>query len=869
MTYAEWLLAASALLQFLAAALALRLIRLTGRKRAWILIAAAFALMGLRRLVTLRAALADARHLEGANLTAEVIAVVISLLLLVGVALIGPLFASAQQSARAALESAERLTASERRYRFLIERIPQAFVVLLDGKLVFANRSFARIFGVPPEQALGRPFSEFVKPEYRARATTMTGSEAKSPSWTTVQHEVEICHARDDARWVDIRLHVAEWDGRPAEFGLIQDITERKRAEAAMAREERLFALGPVVLFRWLPSPGRTVSYVSRNVSQWGFFPDRLRTADDFYSFIHPDDRERIATQTRGFLAERRASWELEYRLVCPDGQTRWVYDCTVVGRDATGQATHLDGYVLDVSERRKVNAALLDSEERYRLAARATQDVLRDWNVETGSLLWNDNVESVLGYLPEEMGTTLSSWSEKLHPDDRERVGAEMQARLSSGETFLLEYRLRRRDGTYASVLDRGLVVRDPTGKALRVTAAITDLSLRKQLEEQLRLAQKIEALGNLAGGIAHDFNNLLTAILGSAELLQRRESGSGRHSEELTTIHRTATRAAELTRGLLAFARRQVLEPADFDLNKLIQGETPILRRLIPENITIDFIPGHQLGTVHADPGQLQQVLVNLCVNARDAMPDGGTITLETENVVVNGAYVSTHPWAHEGRYVMLTVSDNGHGMDRRVLEQVFDPFFTTKEPGRGTGLGLATVYGIVKQHNGMINAYSEPGSGSTFKVYLPLVARRAVDVGSKIEQPVVGGTETILVVEDEVEVRLIIVEVLAGLGYRVIEAEDGIAAIERMSASGLPVDLIITDVVMPRMGGKELREQVRAAAPETLFLFSSGYTENAIHRDFVKDDGVFFIAKPYGIDALARKVREVLDSRASKVR
>lgn len=782
-------------------------------------------------------------------------------LLLAGRLILRPTLRRAQLASETARAYAEQLADSEHRARLLVERLPQAFVMQVGGVIVLSNRAFAKLLGVPGETVLGKPLRDFVNPGHRHLLHDPDTDISKSPTWGTVRAEVQLLPSGGEERWVEVRRQVMEWEGGPADIAFIDDITERRRSRETIDREQRLFAHGPVVLLRWT-GWDEPVTYASANVSQFGYHcEDLLATSAVFSStFVHPDDAVRVRTVMEEALATDAERWEHEHRLVRRDGSVRWVLDVTVVGRDASGTVLHFDGYLLDITDRKCAEEALRASDERYQLAIKATQEVMYDWDVGADTVLWNQNTLPVLGVAPREMGTHRQSWLARIHPADLPQVRSAIDEALASRTTTLAEYRLRRNDGSFAVLLDRGLVVRDRFGAPARVVGAMTDLTERKRLEEQLRLAQKIEALGQLAGGIAHDFNNLLTAILASCELLQRRSLTDQSGTIELETIQRTATRAADLTRGLLAFARRQVLEPIDLDLNAMIRTELPILRRLIPESIRIDHVPGYHLGTVQVDPSQIQQVLVNLCVNARDAMPDGGAVTIETENVLVNGAFVATHPWARQGRYVLLSVSDTGYGMSGETMARIFEPFFTTKEPGRGTGLGLATVYGVVKQHEGLIHVYSEIGKGTTFKIYLPVVERPAVEIGSKLESPVTGGSEEILVVEDESEVRSVLVQVLSGLGYRVTAACDGVEALERLAAE--PVHLIISDIVMPRMGGHELWERVRAAHPGVLFLLSSGYAESAAQDRFARQDGVPFLAKPYGIDALARRVREVLD-------
>ena len=389
----------------------------------------------------------------------------------------------------------------------------------------------------------------------------------------------------------------------------------------------------------------------------------------------------------------------------------------------------------------------------------------------------------------------------------------------------------------------------------------------LHKTMERRLFGAQKMEAIGQLAGGIAHDFNNLLMAIHGAVERLQDRVREDGDTAHDLRLVKETADRAATMTRRLLAFARRQVIEPTPLDLNQVVERLLPTLRRMIPEHIVLDLIPASNLGMVMADATQMEQILINLCVNARDAMPEGGTITLETENVVVNGEFIATHPWAKEGRYVLLSVTDTGTGMDPVTCRRAFEPFFTTKEVDKGTGMGLATVYGIVKQHDGMVHLYSEVGKGTTVKIYLPLSTRRAAEVGTKIEAPVRGGKETILVVEDDPAVRDVMHGLLTDLGYEVQAAEDGRDALALLHSCDGQFDLVISDIMMPRMGGQELFAEARAVWPGIRFLFTTGYSENVVHEEFIKKEGISFLTKPFGRDTLARRIRQILESPAQE--
>jgi signal transduction histidine kinase len=387
------------------------------------------------------------------------------------------------------------------------------------------------------------------------------------------------------------------------------------------------------------------------------------------------------------------------------------------------------------------------------------------------------------------------------------------------------------------------------------------------RRSEDHLRQVQKVEAIGRLAGGVAHDFNNLLTVISGYGDLLLTRLPAGAPMRHEIDEILKAARRAAALTRQLLAFSRRQILEPKVLDLNAVVEESVKMLRRLIGEDVDLRIAPAPDLGHIKADPGQLEQVIMNLAVNARDAMPGGGKLTIETRNVELDAAYAGAHVAVRPGAYVLLAVSDSGTGMDREIMAQIFEPFFTTKGPGKGTGLGLSTVYGIVKQSGGNIWVYSEPGQGTTFKIYLPRVDEAIERPVREREAPTVPrGSETVLVAEDEAELRELVRVILQAHGYTVLAAADGPTAIEICRRHRERIDLMLSDVVMPQMSGRELAVRLAAVRPHMKVIFMSGYTSDAIVHHGVLDPGTAFIQKPFTPDGLARKVREVLDAPTS---
>ena len=380
---------------------------------------------------------------------------------------------------------------------------------------------------------------------------------------------------------------------------------------------------------------------------------------------------------------------------------------------------------------------------------------------------------------------------------------------------------------------------------------------------EEQLRTSQRLEAVGQLAGGVAHDFNNLLTVISGYSELILNRLTESDDNRPKVQEIKRAAERASTLTRQLLAFSRKQVLQPKLFDLNHLVSDMSKMLRRLIGENIEMTTVIGEAVA-IKADPGQIEQVLMNLVVNARDAMRNGGRLTIETARVEIDEVYASTHLNVQAGRYVMLAVTDTGCGIDADTRKHIFEPFFTTKEQGKGTGLGLSTVYGIVKQSGGHIWLYSELGHGTTFKIYLPAATEMETQPAAAPTQGALpGGTETILIVEDEPQIRKLAFDCLAYCGYDVLSSSNGVEALQLIERLNRPVALILTDVVMPKLSGRELSERIRAVQPSAKVLFMSGYTNDSVVNHGILDGDTWFIQKPFTLHSLVRRVREVLDS------
>lgn len=521
-----------------------------------------------------------------------------------------------------------------------------------------------------------------------------------------------------------------------------------------------------------------------------------------------------------------------------------------------------------EISEREQVEAALRASEERFRQVISSISDWI--YMTQLGednqiiNLYLSPHVEALTGYPFEKFMADWSFWPIRvIHPDDRSKAH-EQSARLAEGHNSETEYRLIRASGEVLWVRDSARVEVSPDNSKI-IYGVISDITQRKQLETQFLQSQKMEAVGRLAGGVAHDFNNLLTVINGYSELLLHRYLNESmpfrRYIEE---IKKAGERASALTGQLLAFSRKQVLQPKIFDLNDVVADMDKMLRRLIGEDIELIFRPETRLGKIKADPGQIEQVILNLVVNARDAMPNGGRITVETENVTLAESYTGQQLNPASDCSVRLTVKDTGTGIDPKVLPHIFEPFFTTKEKNKGTGLGLATVYGIVAQSGGQLDVTSQVGLGTTFTVYLPAVEQTAEPlVPDQPDEVVLDGHETILLVEDEDMVRLLSRTILLKHGYHVLEAAYGAEALQISQEYEGAIDLLATDVVMPHMSGRELAERLLQLRPTLKVLYMSGYTEDTIVHHGVTEPGTAFLPKPFTPNVLARKVREVLDA------
>ncbi|HEX5657506.1 MAG TPA: PAS domain S-box protein [Polyangiales bacterium] len=607
----------------------------------------------------------------------------------------------------------------------------------------------------------------------------------------------------------------------------------------------------------------------------FGLDPSTRVTLEAYRARVHADDIARVDRSVQSSLASG-SSWEVEHRIVRPDGSLRWVFVRARILRDAQGNPSRALGAMQDVTDRKRVIEELRASEERSRQRA-----ALVEWSREAmiglepdGKITsWNGAAARLFGFVESEvLGKSITL----LVPDGLRAEMVEALARVVGGENVERETIRRRKDGVKLEV---GIVmspIRDAAGVVRGISKIARDVSDQRKAERalkradgQLREAQKMEAVGLLAGGIAHDFNNLLSAIVGYTELVLDTLPPGDPIRNDIIEVRKAGASAVSLTRQLLALSRRQVLQPRVLDLNQVVQNLDRMIRRLIGPHVNLCFDLAMDVGRVSADPGQIEQVIMNLVLNARDAINacesgDEGTLTISTANVLLDGDAANALI-AKPGPYVMLAITDTGVGMDEATIARIFEPFFTTKEKGKGTGLGLSTALGIVQQSGGAMGLDSRPGEGTSFRVYLPRTQRELSSLYSVPPQRLSHRSwETILLVEDDDQVRSLARTALRRQGYQVLEAEHGELALALCEQHVGNIHLLVTDVVMPRMGGRELAERAAALRPEMRVLYMSGYADDDVLTRGIATDEVTLLQKPITPSSLARKVREVLDAR-----
>ena len=768
------------------------------------------------------------------------------------------------------------LRESEARYRLLVNNIPAVvFKGYLDWTLDLVDDKIQELTGYSQEDFNSRrlKWTDVMLPEDLEAARQVFRQALK----TTRQYvrEYRIRHKDGRILWIQARGQIlCDLEGKVEYIsGVFFDITEHKMAEealrqsrASLAEAQRIAHLGN---WEW-HIPTDELHWSDEIYRIFGLTPQQFgATYQAFLDAVHPEDRLKVQETVNRALYQGQP-FHMGHRILRPDGQERFVYEQGEVTFDAGGRPLRMLGTVQDITEIKAAQSALGESERRYRLLAENVTDVIWTMGLDLKFTYVSPSVSLFTGYTPEEAQTL--SLEEILTPASLELAKARLGEELARGQAHpeeaprsaILELEHRAKDGGTVWAEVKASFLKDARGNFTGILGVSRDITGRKELEEQLRQAQKMEVVGRLAGGVAHDFNNLLTAILGYSELLDAalEEGAPGR--QDVLEIKKAGERAALLTRQLLAFSRRQVLKPKLLNLNKVVENLGRMLKRVIGEDIELAVVPGPGLGLVRADPGQMEQVVLNLALNARDAMPQGGRLTITTANAELDEEYCRLHPEVAPGPYVLLSVSDTGCGMDAATAAKIFEPFFTTKEVGKGTGLGLSMVYGIIRQSGGHVWVDSKPGQGTTFKIYLPRVEAAPETVAREGMPPApLRGRETILLVEDEPVVRQVARRILTTYGYTVLEAGSGPEALQVLEDSPVPVHLALTDVVMPGMNGRELARELSARRPEMKVLYMSGYAGNGIVHQGVLEEGVAYIQKPFEARALARLVRELLDA------
>jgi two-component system cell cycle sensor histidine kinase/response regulator CckA len=753
----------------------------------------------------------------------------------------------------------EALRESEVRYRKLLELAPVGIAVHSEGKFVFTNPAGARILGGQSEEdIIGKPVAQFINPEMLEKTQDrvqkmISGGKGLYPI-------NEVCLKLDGTPInVEVMATPLTYKGKPAAQVIVNDITERVLADKALRESEARFR----AVFEQstggysLTLPDGKLMQVNKAFADILGYTKQDLSDLKFENITHPDDHSLSMECLRSLLANEHDSYRMEKRYFHKDGSIVWAIVSTTLLRDEQNNPLYFITNIQDITERKR-------AEEELRKLSQAVEQSPASVMITdtTGSIEYvNAKFTNITGYtLDEVLGRKPSILKSGETTAEEYR---ELWETITAGREWHGEFHNRKKDGTLFWERASISPIRNTEGNITHFLAIKEDATGEKNLQEQLLQSQKMEAVGRLAGGIAHDFNNMLSVIIGHTQIAMQEMAVEDKSVEDdLQQVLNAAQRSADLTRQLLAFARKQTVRPQILNLNNTVSSMLKMLQRLIGENIELVWKPGPSLWPLKIDPAQIDQILANLSVNSRDAIQGVGNLTIETENIVLDETYSTADSEFVPGEYVQLAVTDTGSGMDRETLQHIFEPFFTTKKAGEGTGLGLATIYGIVKQNNGLINVYSEPGHGTIFKIYLPRTREVTAKATEKGELVSPFGTETVLLVEDEQAILKLGQEILVRNGYKVLVARTPTEAVDLAENHQGMIHLLVTDVVMPGMNGKELKDRLVTRLPGLKTLFMSGYTADVIARQGVLEAGVPFLQKPFSIYTLTSKVREILD-------
>jgi len=797
------------------------------------------------------------------------------------------------------------LKQSEAKYRRLHDSIRDGFLyVNMEGKICESNESYEKMLGYTFEELSRLSYVDLTPEKWHAYEQRIVDEYVLPRGYSDV-YEKEYIRKDGSVFPVELRTLLLKKDNGENEgmWAIVRDITERKRSEKIIEIRVRLLEYA---------SSHSLDELIGAALDEICLLID---SPIGFFHFLSPDEKfvslqswskntldHFCTTKSRGlhYEIEKAGVWvdcirerkpvihndyaSLPHRKGMPEGHAAVIRELTVpiirdnkivavigIGNkptDYTEEDVRVVSFLADVTweivQKKISGEALRESEERYK--SFIEKSIAGVYVVQDGVFVFlNDNAASYAGYKPDDLIGRNSDMI--IHPEDKKVVKEKAQKMLAGDDLTPYVFRIVTKTGQTRWIMETVSSIPYNGKKAILGNSMdITDLKRteeeREKLQAQLSQAQKMEAVGLLAGGVAHDYNNMLGVILGHTEMAMAKLDPSQPLHASLDEIYKATIRSADITRQLLAFARKQKIMPAVLDLNQTVEGMLKMLRRLIGENIDIAWLPGRNLDTIKMDPAQVGQILANLCVNARDAIADIGKISIETKNVIFDDAYCMLHPGFHQGHYVLLAVSDNGCGMDKEILNHIFEPFFTSKEVGKGTGLGLSTVYGIVKQNEGFINVYSEPGTGTTFRIYLPRHTDEAAAAKREAETAVPRGSgETVMVIEDEPALLALTEMMLEKLGYRVIAAYKPSEAIKLVNTYEDEIHLLITDVVMPEINCRALAEQLQSCKPNMQVLYMSGYTSDVIAHRGILTDGTHFLQKPFSLKELAVEVRKIL--------
>ncbi|MGB6067650.1 MAG: PAS domain S-box protein [Desulfomonilaceae bacterium] len=754
----------------------------------------------------------------------------------------------------------ENLKQSEEKYRLVVEKAQEAIFVAQDGMLQFANPKTLDLLAYSEDEFLSKAFTEFIHPDDREMVLDKHLRRLRGEQFPT-RYSFRLLDKDGTVKWVEIDSALISWDGRPAALIFLTDITERVRMEQALKRsEERYRALAENSLTGiCVHQDGLHVYVNERYANGLGYSAAEL-IGKPLLEVVAQQDREMVWQRCLDRLAGKRVPSQYQLRSLNKDGSVRWMEVwATVI--EHNGSPAILAN-IFDISERKAAEEALRDSEKKYRTILETIADGYHEVDLAGNLTLVNDSMCEILGYPREEL---LGVNFRKLMDEDNAKsiFKAYNQVYRTGKPNPGFNYQNLRKDGSRRDVSVSISRINDTDGQPRGFRGIMRDVTERNKLQEQLYQAAKMEAIGTLAGGIAHDFNNLLQVVQGYTDLLLLRKNKEDPDYDKLRAMRGAAQRGRDLVQQILTFSRKVETKPRPVDLNNELRQTEQLLRGTIEKMISIEMDLADNLWPISSDPVQIEQILLNLAVNAKQAMPKGGRLMIETKNIKLDEEYCRTHLKTKPGRYVLLMVSDTGHGMDKEVVERIFEPFFTTKDPGEGTGLGLATVFGLVKSHDGHISCYSEPGFGTTFKIYFPAIETEWAWSQETTQELPAFGTETLLIVDDEESIRELTKELLSEVGYKVLTAASGREAIDIYSKGKEAISLIMLDLIMPKMDGKACLEELLKVNPDVKVLLASGYSANGPARQAIASGAKGLINKPYDVRKLLRMVRAVLDA------